>query len=556
MSKIGMGQNKLVADKFQEWKDKGSKPEDLMALRDLAMATAPNAPVTAAIGKRYDSMVTERQLASSEQGNAVQRVQTALALHKQPDPADLLLLQGGSRTIKNSPSQDNQVSSEANKATAQMFGDTSFTPLAKSASMEEAFPSSNVDQNQPAIVTKPVASSGSVNSSVIPRVESGTNDKAVSPKGASAAWQVMHNTAKDPGYGVVPAKDNSFEELNRVGQDYWNALHSKFGSSTLADIAYNMGPDKAQKWIDSGANWSKLPKETRDYISQTNLLRDVPSSKSAAESEKTPPQKVAPSTQNAPYPVLHPKVSASDIENMPQDMATQEIEAAKSRAKVAEELADSTVENLKPYTNEALVQKLVSSYKKTDGLMTKYPEYAQAYYNKLGQGDTLAALLHSAQKGAAVNLTGILNGTASISIPTDAWVGAKLPKEIKSFGDTMMTERAKQIALEAKLQGQNITQIPVAEFSTVVGSHPNEDVQWDAARHQVRNAATDVFFMGKKAQQFTKEFNTKNLISKDELAPKSSILTHSPNLKNIQKAWDVQKSILDRAREDELKPKQ
>jgi hypothetical protein len=108
MSKIGMGQNKLVADKFQEWKDKGSNPEELMGLRDLAIATAPNAPVTAAIGKRYDSLVTERQLSSADQANVIGRINTAKALGRPVDPADIAKLAQYSKTPDYAPNRSEE----------------------------------------------------------------------------------------------------------------------------------------------------------------------------------------------------------------------------------------------------------------------------------------------------------------------------------------------------------------------------------------------------------------------------------------------------------------
>jgi hypothetical protein len=91
-----------------------------------------------------------------------------------------------------------------------------------------------------------------------------------SPKGAMGEMQVMPGTAKSPGLGVEPARSNSPEEFARVGRDYLHALHNKYGSNELAAIAYNWGPGNTDKWLSSGAQMSKLPKETRDYI------KDVP----------------------------------------------------------------------------------------------------------------------------------------------------------------------------------------------------------------------------------------------------------------------------------------
>jgi len=91
-----------------------------------------------------------------------------------------------------------------------------------------------------------------------------------SPKGAMGEMQVMPGTARSPGLGVEPARSNSPEEFARVGRDYLHALHNRYGSNELAAIAYNWGPGNTDKWLASGAEMSKLPKETRDYI------KDVP----------------------------------------------------------------------------------------------------------------------------------------------------------------------------------------------------------------------------------------------------------------------------------------
>ena len=47
-----------------------------------------------------------------------------------------------------------------------------------------------------------------------------------SPKGAQGEMQVMPKTQRDPGFGVVPAKGKSADEIARVGTDY---LAAKIG---------------------------------------------------------------------------------------------------------------------------------------------------------------------------------------------------------------------------------------------------------------------------------------------------------------------------------------
>lgn len=94
-----------------------------------------------------------------------------------------------------------------------------------------------------------------------------------SPKGALGEMQVMPATAKDPGFGIKAARDNSPEELRRVGDEYAGVLLNRYRDPKLAMIAYNMGPGATDKWLAAGADISKLPKETQGYIRGVNLAK-------------------------------------------------------------------------------------------------------------------------------------------------------------------------------------------------------------------------------------------------------------------------------------------
>jgi soluble lytic murein transglycosylase-like protein len=98
-------------------------------------------------------------------------------------------------------------------------------------------------------------------------VESGGRADAVSRVGAVGAMQTMPKTLRDPGYGVRPAVDNSPQELERVGRDYFSALMKKYkGDAETAAVAYNMGPGATDRWIAGGSDISRLPKETQAYV--------------------------------------------------------------------------------------------------------------------------------------------------------------------------------------------------------------------------------------------------------------------------------------------------
>ena len=105
----------------------------------------------------------------------------------------------------------------------------------------------------------------------IEQVESGGRRNAVSPKGARGRMQVMPATARQPGYKVKPAKNESEEEYTRVGRDYAKALLKHYdGDLDSALVAYNYGPGNANKWIAAGRDKRKLPEETRNYITRVN----------------------------------------------------------------------------------------------------------------------------------------------------------------------------------------------------------------------------------------------------------------------------------------------
>lgn len=94
-----------------------------------------------------------------------------------------------------------------------------------------------------------------------------------SSKGAQGEMQVMPGTARDPGFGIKAARNNSPDELRRVGDEYASVLLNRYGDPKLAMIAYNMGPGATDKWLAAGADVRKLPKETQGYIRNVALAQ-------------------------------------------------------------------------------------------------------------------------------------------------------------------------------------------------------------------------------------------------------------------------------------------
>lgn len=124
---------------------------------------------------------------------------------------------------------------------------------------------------------------------IVESIESGgqgdfTKDGMVltSVKGAKYRMQVMPDTAKNPGFGIKPAANDSPAEYNRVGREYLAKMVEKYGNVPQALAAYNAGPQavdnavaKSKKSAELAKNdpavkamdWlAFMPAETRDYV--------------------------------------------------------------------------------------------------------------------------------------------------------------------------------------------------------------------------------------------------------------------------------------------------
>jgi translation initiation factor IF-3 len=71
----------------------------------------------------------------------------------------------------------------------------------------------------------------------------------------------MPGTRTDPGFGVMPARNDTLEEGDRVGRDYALALLDHYKDPSLALAAYNAGPGTVNKY-------GGIPpyKETQKYV--------------------------------------------------------------------------------------------------------------------------------------------------------------------------------------------------------------------------------------------------------------------------------------------------
>jgi hypothetical protein len=90
-----------------------------------------------------------------------------------------------------------------------------------------------------------------------------------SPAGALGAYQIMPDTARDPGFGVDPLTSWDEESQREFAGDYISALLDHFnGNLDAALAAYNAGAGRVQSLMEQhGPDWRDyLPSETRAYI--------------------------------------------------------------------------------------------------------------------------------------------------------------------------------------------------------------------------------------------------------------------------------------------------
>jgi hypothetical protein len=180
------------------------------------------------------------------------------------------------------------------------------------------------------------------------QIESGNRDFDAqgrpirSPAGAMYKNQVMPATARNPGYGIAPARDESPEEYNRVGREYYQAMLQKFGGDkAAAAAAYNAGPGRVERNMQANAgtmNVQQLPRETQGYLQKLgNAVSSVIPSAQAAT-----PQSFAQDTANRRAQTQYvPGLNARD-DLMLRQPPTQAISPAASAAQ-AQPLPDSII---------------------------------------------------------------------------------------------------------------------------------------------------------------------------------------------------------------------
>ena len=125
---------------------------------------------------------------------------------------------------------------------------------------------------------------------VVPMVESNYNKKAVSPKGAGGAWQIMPGTAND--YGLKADDRFDFNTSTNTAIQILNDLHKQFGNWPLAFAAYNCGSQCVINALKKNPNAKdinelSLPKETKEYVQKIVQLDQLIAGLDKVNNQKT-----------------------------------------------------------------------------------------------------------------------------------------------------------------------------------------------------------------------------------------------------------------------------
>jgi len=248
------------------------------------------------------------------------------------------------------------------------------------------------------------------------KVESTGKPGAVSDKGAVGLMQVLPSTAMDPGYGLPNVFDFAQQMGTQVGrrneaeakrlladpdvgaaygQRYMDAMLQRYnGNLEHALAAYNAGPRRIDNWLAAGADFTKLPKETRGYI---------PKVLAALNSQAAPTAQAAAPTAQAAAPTAQAAApTAPTAQAAPTAMSAEaDFDFADPRA--------IPLEMQRAMQQRAEVEQLAGMYQRA-GLGAQYME-ARAKLMELDHGITY---LQGAQGVQEFELTGDTRRLAAV----------------------------------------------------------------------------------------------------------------------------------------------
>ena len=145
---------------------------------------------------------------------------------------------------------------------------------------------------------------------------------AVSKKDAIGPYQLLRKNLHQMGYKMP----TNISEADATGIDTSRALaakyvkgynqHHKFNNPLHSLAAFNMGPTAAAKWIKDGADFNKLPQETKEYVTRASVFLNQ------GQNDMMPNQTGALSTNKTS--MLHPDLQA-DVAKMRNNQVPENV---------------------------------------------------------------------------------------------------------------------------------------------------------------------------------------------------------------------------------------
>ena len=136
---------------------------------------------------------------------------------------------------------------------------------------------------------------------------------AVSKKDAIGPYQLLRKNLHQMGYkmptNISEADATDIDKSRKLAAKYVKGYnqHHKFDNPLHSLAAFNMGPTATAKWIEDGADFDKLPQETKEYVTRASVFLNQ------GQNDMMPNQSGALSTNAAAQ--LHPDLQR-DVDKM------------------------------------------------------------------------------------------------------------------------------------------------------------------------------------------------------------------------------------------------
>jgi len=145
---------------------------------------------------------------------------------------------------------------------------------------------------------------------------------AVSKKDAIGPYQLLRKNLHQMGYkmptNISEADATDIDKSRELAAKYVTGYnqHHKFNNPLHSLAAFNMGPTATARWIKDGADFNKLPQETKEYVTRASIFLNQ------GQNDMLPNQNAALSTNKTS--MLHPDLQA-DVAKMRNNQVPEDV---------------------------------------------------------------------------------------------------------------------------------------------------------------------------------------------------------------------------------------